>query len=455
MSARLKIGIVLVVLGPVQWLIGCSGTGTGVQQLPPPPTNDSVIVSAPVRPPVQASGAGGAPMPASTGPDSVVYVSLLPGTVPHGSGVKIEDRAGIGLFEAGLTSGGLDPVSVRASLGDTLRIVASDSAGDSRTIVAVVRRLRPVTTVGTEPAGGQTDVALNAQIKVVFSEPVAPSTVTTQTVELLQNGQPVAGSPMIAPDGFEVTFQPSSGLAALTQYELVVTTGVTNTLGDPLGQETRVTFTTGSQAAGLASLSVSPSFVSMLEGSTVQLIAQPRDTAGNLIALPGPVSWTTDSGHVTVSPTGLLTAGTFRAIDGVTATLQATFARVYPINVVPPSNISIGGSWDWTAQFSYQTGGVTCADTGTYAVTQLGATFTGTNHQVGSCTGPSGTFPDSGSSLVRLGGVAPGALAFSSGIQACDFNGVFSGTAPTTVSGTIPSCGGSATSGTWHAVRRP
>jgi hypothetical protein len=240
----------------------------------------------------------------------------------------------------------------------------------------------------------------------------------------------------------------------------VITTGVTSTLGAPLGQGTQVTFTTGSQPGALASLSVSPGTVLILAGGTVQLIAEPKDAAGNVLAGVGTVSWATDSGHVTVSQSGLLTGATLNAVDGVTATLGAFTARVYPVRVVPPSNVSIAGTWDWTELVSDASAGITCADTGTYVFSQVGAGLAGTKQQVGKCTGPNGTVDNSGSVPVLDGFVGGGNIvfyAFSSGLGCgVEYSASVSGTAPTSLSGTVPFiCGNLPGSGTWRAVRRP
>jgi hypothetical protein len=455
MTRVLKAGIILATLGALAWIDGCGGPRI-VQPTPPPPDTSAVIVSD-LLPAPTATSPGSARVSAGASGGSVVYVSMLPGTVPRGSSVRIEDRAGIGLYQGSLTNGGFNPVPVPASVGDTLIVVATDSAGGSKAASQVVRALRPVRVVRTEPTGG-TDVPLNASILAVFSEPVAPSTITSQTVQLLQNGQAVAGVPVLAPNGFEVSFQPAAALAPLTQYELVITNGVTSTLGAPLGQATQVTFTTGSQPGAVASFAISPASAIILEGGTLQLIAEAKDAAGNILALPGTVSWAADTGVVVkVSQTGLVTAGTSSGVDAIRATVAGFSALAYPIRVVPPTNVSIAGTWDWTDAYTYTSGGVSCADTGTSVFAQVGGGFTGSANWVGSCTGPSGTVDNTGSGRVLDGGVGQsgngGGLSF--GTAGCSYFASFTGLAPTSLNGTISTCLGSAVTGTWKAARRP
>lgn len=457
MTTALKAGIALAALGALAWVGGCGGDHIGPKPSLPPDTSAVIVsdlVSAPtatrLRFDFASTGASGG---------SVVYVSLLPGTVARGSSVRIEDRAGIGLFQGSLTHGGLNPVPVPALVGDTLFIVATDSAGNITTASQVVRPIRAVRVVRVEPTGG-TDVPLNASILAVFSEPLAPSTVTPQTVRLLQNGQPVAGAPLLAPDGFEVAFQPASSLAPLTPYELSITTGITSALGASLAQETRVAFTTGSQPGALASLSVSPGFALILQGGTLQLTAEAKDAAGNIIAPPGPVSWALDSGIVlAVSQTGFLTTRGGISVDGVTATVATFSARAYPLSVEPPTSVSIAGTWDWTEQIN-DLAGTICSDTGTMVFSQVGGGFTGTAQQVGHCASASGTVDNSGSFQVRYGSVggsagATGHVTFGFLSKGCTYDASFIGTAPTSLSGTFVTCSGSSAGGTWGAARRP
>jgi Big-like domain-containing protein len=456
MTTALRAGITLATLGAMAWIDGCGGAGIVVPPPPPPPDTSAVIVSD-LLPAPTATSPVSERVSAATSGGSVVYVSMLPGTVPRGSSVRIENRAGIGVYQGSLTDGGFNPVPVPANVGDTLIVIATDSAGNSKAASQVVRQIRPVRVVRTEPTGG-TDVPLNASILAVFSEPLAPGTVTSQTVQLLQNGQAVAGVPVLAPDGFEVSFQPAAALAPLTQYKLVITTTVTSTLGAPLDEASGVTFTTGSQPGAVASFDIVPSNAVILEGGTLQLIAEAKDAAGNVVTLPGTVSWAADTGAVlSVSQTGLVTARTSSGVDAIRATVARFSAVAYPIRVVPPTNVSIAGTWDWTEAYTYVSGGVSCADTGKSVFAQVGGGFTGSANWVGACTSPSGTVDNSGSGPVLGGNVGQsgngGVMNFAT--SECSYQASFTGLAPTSLNGTISTCLGSAVTGTWKAARRP
>lgn len=207
----------------------------------------AVIVSEPVTAPLAAVrpsaqvGSAATPMDSR---DSVVYVSLKPGTVARGLRVEIRNVATGSTRTDPLVAGGLDPVPVPAGVGDTLKLTVTDSAGATRQVAVGVAALRPPVVVRTEPPPRKRDVPLNAALVVVFSEPMAPATIETQTVQLLRNGQPVSSAVTLTPDLLFATLQPDSLLAPETEYTLVITTAVADLGGDRLEDSVQVSFTT-------------------------------------------------------------------------------------------------------------------------------------------------------------------------------------------------------------------
>ncbi|HXI20492.1 MAG TPA: Ig-like domain-containing protein, partial [Gemmatimonadales bacterium] len=425
----------------------CSDQGPGAAVVVVP---DPVGVF--VSEPVPAAGQVASVM-ASGAADPVVYVSLQPGTVPDGSTLRVENSLGIGVFQADVANGGLDPVPVHAAAGDVIHIVSFGGPGPDTTLDVAVKARRPLRVVRTEPTATRIDVALNSVILGVFSEPVDPATVSPGTIQLRKNGQAVAGSPVVAPDGYEVAFTPAGALDPLSQYELVITAGVTSLAGEAVDQETRVGFTTGSQSGQLGSLTISPSTPFVLVGGTLQLTAEPRDLNGNLLA--GTVDWyliNSDSDAVAVSPTGLVVGQHAGGPVQVYALFQGSSLSV-PVTVVPSSNIRIWGTWDYTERLM-DSGGLVCSDTGTWVIAQFGAGLSGTSQQVGTCTGAGGTMDNGGSFTINLGSIAGGKLEFASGPESCLYNAQVSGTTPTSLTGPAYCFGSSAPAGTWTATRR-
>jgi WD40-like Beta Propeller Repeat/Bacterial Ig-like domain (group 2) len=110
--------------------------------------------------------------------------------------------------------------------------------------------------------------------------------------------------------------------------------------------------------------------------------------------------------------------------------------------------LNIAGLWDWTEQYTNPV----CNDTGTYAFTQVGATFTGRSDQVGSCQTPNGIADNTRSGdPVSAGQVAASTITFQVGSGAfCFYTATIGGDPPDHLSGTT-TCG--ASTGTWQAVR--
>lgn len=250
------------------------------------------------------------------GDADVAYISLPSESYPEGAVARITSSSFDGTVTAPMIEGGLDPVPVTATTGDSveIEILSSDLVTLARTgsRVPATRRPRVVRTV---PPRGKTDVAVNTVIVVIFSEPINPSSVSSSSIRLLRNGSPVAGTARLL-EGVTaaVAFQPSEPLNPNAAYTLQVTQGVLDLDGDALEAEVQVEFTSGSQFAPFVSrLTVIPDVTALAVGSQVQMAV--RATAGDdTLRLPVPIEgvpilWESENPAVArVSSTGLVTA---------------------------------------------------------------------------------------------------------------------------------------------------
>jgi hypothetical protein len=144
-----------------------------------------------------------------------------------------------------VTDGGFDPARIEGDVGDQLAITVTLGGGGSTTAMVKVPARRPPTIIRTNPAKGRTDVALNVQIIVVFSEPVNQSSVTSSSLALLEGGiTTVKGTVVVSADGLSAQFLPDSPLKPQTNYELVVNPEILDLEGDALGERSAVAFTT-------------------------------------------------------------------------------------------------------------------------------------------------------------------------------------------------------------------
>lgn len=215
---------------------GC-GDSTGIDA-DDVPGLASLVVSDPFVPAVPA---GQVALLASP----VAYVSFPPGTIPNGVSATISNpRTGAALTVA-LFGGGLDPIPIAADAADTLRFSIDTGGVDRLRFFRLVPEFQALTVVRTEPPAGKRDVPLNLRARIVFSEPLDPTTVTGTSVRLIQGGSAVPGSVSVSGDGLEATFQPAAALLPGTEYILEVGAEVRD--GDGSGLDAPVTagFTTG------------------------------------------------------------------------------------------------------------------------------------------------------------------------------------------------------------------
>jgi len=289
---------------------------------PPPPRRPSgLIVSNPIPVGLVASRTGAsafASAAAAAAVDSIAYVSLTPGSVVGGTSATIRRVGSAGSFEIAVFDGGFDPVSVIARAGDSIEVAIKDVGGATiRTIGLRVAAMRAPVVVRTQPPPLKRDLPLNASIVVVFSEPVADSTVTSASIHLLHERDEVPGTPRFIDPTFgmgnlTVEFVPNATLQAATTYQLVVSQLVRDLTGDALAAPDTVEFTTGQSLVGPPA-SVRTSIDTNLvvpEGTSRQLTATVWDSAGHQLT-DTPVTWSTlpdPSPVATVSATGLVRA---------------------------------------------------------------------------------------------------------------------------------------------------
>jgi hypothetical protein len=96
----------------------------------------------------------------------------------------------------------------------------------------------------TDPANGDTGIALNKKVAVAFSESMDPLTITTASFTLNGPGSnSVLGT--VTYVGATATFTPNSNLIASTVYTATITTGAKDLAGNALASNFIWTFTTG------------------------------------------------------------------------------------------------------------------------------------------------------------------------------------------------------------------
>jgi methionine-rich copper-binding protein CopC len=151
-----------------------------------------------------------------------------------------------------LTQAGVYSVIVRGGATDPrVKDVAGNAlAANATWSFTVAADTTPPTVTATVPASNATGVSRTANITATFSEAMAPTTISTSTVELLGPAgpvTPVTAVVTLSTNGRKVTLNPAPTLAPLTTYTLIIKggpSGVTDLTGNAMVGDASRTFTT-------------------------------------------------------------------------------------------------------------------------------------------------------------------------------------------------------------------
>ena len=229
---------------------GCDSTGPDEDELAEP-----LVVSDPVQQPIPAP-AGGAAISTSLARDDMedinAFVSLAPGSYPDAIVAEVVNRRLARSVPAPIMDGGFDPVGIPAAVGDTVIVNITRPGGELVSIRGRVPARRPPRVVRTYPRPGRTDIAFNAIISAVFSEPVDPASVDQTSIRVsLASGGSVEGSVRPTPgSAVGLEFVPANPLSPGTEYRVLVMRTIRDLSGDPLEVQASLDFTTEGPGPG-------------------------------------------------------------------------------------------------------------------------------------------------------------------------------------------------------------
>jgi Bacterial Ig-like domain/Calcineurin-like phosphoesterase len=105
----------------------------------------------------------------------------------------------------------------------------------------------PPSITTTDPATNATGVATTTNVTATFSEEMTSNTINTKTFKLFKKGTTTKISSSVSYDANTdmATLDPTNSLQGGTTYKAVVTTGATDSVGNPLPQQYKWFFTTG------------------------------------------------------------------------------------------------------------------------------------------------------------------------------------------------------------------
>lgn len=310
------------------------------------PGDTSVItVSEPVQPTRQVISASGIKSASwllnaefqSSDADSLSYVSFSSGTFPDADSVEIVNLR-TGTARVGrVLDGGLDPVAIAASVGDSLSVVVLRATDVVFRLRHRVPDRRPPVVVRTRPVRSATAVPLNSWIIIVFSEPIDISTITPERLRLLRDGQPVPVEHSLTPDGLTATLEPIDPLLPQTVYTVEILDGILDLAGDRLELGESVPFTTeaGAPGADPTAITITPDSLTLGAGLSVQLTV--HDSNGDPVPASELVWSVTDSSIAHVSALGLV-SGVSEGTAEVVGTLGILVSTVV-VNVLNSLNL--------------------------------------------------------------------------------------------------------------------
>jgi Tol biopolymer transport system component len=227
-------------LAVVSLALGCSET----QEPSQTPINPGAFI---VSSPVQGLDPAVTVRSAATFESTVVWISLPPGAIHNGITASIRNLRTGSSLTVQMVDGGFDPVALPAVEGDPIAINVQ-AFGVVRPLsfrCTALARTRP-SVVRASPSPHKRDVALSSIMVIVFSEPIDSATLDTNSVKLFRGATPVAGSIRFADaPHLRAEFHPDSLLSTGTDYQLIVTTAISDLNGLPLDSAITVPFTTG------------------------------------------------------------------------------------------------------------------------------------------------------------------------------------------------------------------
>ena len=213
-------------------------------------------------------------------------------------------------------------------------------------------------------ADGDTNVPTNAPIVLGFTKPINPATVAGG-LSITAGGSPAAGTLSYTADYQQITFTPSPSLAASTIYVVSLTTGLEDSVGNPLTNPGTVTFTTGTATDPSA-----PTLVSTLPGSGAVTGTEPLlratfnkplnplretpavvylyDQGTGVYLQDGTVQLSGDRKTITLVPARPLEPGTYYNwyvtaynVTGAASSYAWTFRTTGAADITPPSVVAV------------------------------------------------------------------------------------------------------------------
>lgn len=150
--------------------------------------------------------------------------------------------------------------------------LSTSDGGKTIDIGSVVLDDKPIAVASVTPVNGTVNVSVNTMVRIVFSEPVKPETVTSSTIFIKAGATVLSAELILDSDGAGVTLLPSETLNGMTLYTVYITTDLTDRAGKALHQTITSAFTTADDIAPtVASVSPADAATEAAQNSAVRI----------------------------------------------------------------------------------------------------------------------------------------------------------------------------------------
>lgn len=141
--------------------------------------------------------------------------------------------------------------------------------------------------IARSPRNGATNVVLNSHIIAEFNEPLNPATVNSDNFMVYENGNAIQGT--LFYEDQTAWFVPLNYLAPNTTYEVLITTGIMDPMGNAMENDESWSFTTGTTIEPIPNscdISKIEEFV-ILSGRYIRNLSGTSSITGNVGLYPG------------------------------------------------------------------------------------------------------------------------------------------------------------------------
>ncbi len=238
------------------------------------------------------------------------------------------------------------------------------------------------TVTSTTPTIGATGVANNTPVVAIFSEAMNPTTFSSATFTLMeQGGGIVAGTVSYSATNSAAQFTPSTALSNGTTYSATITTGVTSTSGQALAANYSWSFTTAGDPAVQSTTPVDGATAVPITDQVTAIFSQTMNTstlntstftltsASGSVA--GTVTYSSASNTATFTPSASLAYGTVYAATITTGAMNS-------------GGIPLASNYSWSFTTGAVPSGTATVDFGT--ADQIMHGFGGSNAFLGALT---------------------------------------------------------------------